>query len=72
MTSITISQTRNSRIANLAKTVVDTLKTWRENYRSRRLLAMIDSRDLGDAGISTGQVNYELRKPFWKAPGHLR
>ena len=72
MTSTTISKPKQSRIATLARSVMQTLKTWRENHRSRRLLSMIDSRDLGEVGISTGQVDYELRKPFWKAPGHLR
>lgn len=72
MTSITISQSRQSWIAMMTKTILTTLKTWQENIRMRRELALIDPRDLGDVGISTGLVDYELRKPFWKSPGHLR
>lgn len=42
------------------------LKRWRLNARTRRQLALLDRRLLADAGISPGEREAELAKPFWQ------
>jgi uncharacterized protein YjiS (DUF1127 family) len=43
-----------------------TLHLWARNIRSRRQLARLDARLLGDAGISESERLAELDKPFWR------
>ena len=38
---------------------------WQQNIRTRRQLALLDPRLLGDAGIDLAAREEELRKPFW-------
>jgi uncharacterized protein YjiS (DUF1127 family) len=45
----------------------DTFHLWRERYRSRRELAQLTERDLRDFGVSSTEVAFELKKPFWRA-----
>jgi len=42
------------------------LATWRQHVAQRRALARISDRDLGDLGLSPGQAEWEIAKPFWK------
>ena len=67
MTSITIAQPRESRIAILAAFLMDSLRTWQQNALARRQLAGISARDLRDAGFNVNQVNFELAQPFWRS-----
>ena len=39
------------------------------NHRTRRQLAMLDSRLLADIGISEAERQAVLAKPFWKTQG---
>lgn len=39
---------------------------WQQNIRTRRQLARLDSRLLGDAGIDLAAREEELRNPFWR------
>lgn len=39
---------------------------WQQNIRTRRQLAQLDPRLLGDAGIDLAAREEELRKPFWR------
>ncbi|PAV47010.1 hypothetical protein CK486_15730 [Pseudomonas sp. HAR-UPW-AIA-41] len=39
---------------------------WQQNIRTRRQLAQLDLRLLGDAGIDLAAREEELRKPFWR------
>lgn len=43
------------------------LATWRERHNSRTELALWDDRDLHDAGVTSYDLQMELRKPFWRA-----
>jgi uncharacterized protein YjiS (DUF1127 family) len=45
----------------------ETLRTWRQRYRSRRELASWSERELHDIGISWSDIAYETEKPFWRA-----
>ena len=66
MATITISGSNQNRFANLGKSILQTLAVWRKNRRARRQLALISPRDLRDACLSIGVVDYELRQPAWK------
>ena len=41
-------------------------KTWQRRTRERNELARVTSRDLADIGMTSGQANFEMNKPFWK------
>jgi uncharacterized protein YjiS (DUF1127 family) len=42
------------------------LQTWRQRLRERQQLAEMDDRSLRDIGLTRYDVEYELRKPFWR------
>ncbi|MBX9756687.1 MAG: DUF1127 domain-containing protein [Pseudomonadaceae bacterium] len=42
------------------------LQTWRQNSRTRRQLAQLDTRQLADTGITQAERGSELDKPFWR------
>jgi uncharacterized protein YjiS (DUF1127 family) len=42
------------------------LQTWRQRSRARRQLAAMCDRSLRDIGLSRYDVEFELRKPFWR------
>ncbi|AYC31001.1 DUF1127 domain-containing protein [Pseudomonas cavernae] len=43
-----------------------TLALWAQRARTRRQLAMLDEHQLADVGISHGERQAELDKPFWR------
>jgi uncharacterized protein YjiS (DUF1127 family) len=43
------------------------LREWRRRARSRREIAMLDDFDLRDLALSASQMQFEARKPFWRA-----
>ena len=43
------------------------LREWRQRARSRRQIAMLDDRTIGDLGVSRSQMKFEAQKPFWRA-----
>ncbi len=45
----------------------NTVGEWIERSRSRRVLASLDDRLLGDLGLSRTQADTEARRPFWRA-----
>jgi uncharacterized protein YjiS (DUF1127 family) len=46
--------------------IVAVLRAWHQRASSRRLLAAMGARELGDIGISPGIARHEAAKPFWK------
>lgn len=46
--------------------LVETLLTWRERARSRRILAGLDDHTLRDVGLDRSAVSSEIDKPFWR------
>ncbi len=46
--------------------MVGTFKEWRDRQHQRRELAEMSDRDLQDAGLSRGELEFELDKPFWR------
>lgn len=52
-------------LAILAR-LIDLVQEWRERYRQRRHLASLDHHMLRDIGLSSADVEQEIRKPFWR------
>ncbi|MBB2496665.1 DUF1127 domain-containing protein [Aquipseudomonas ullengensis] len=46
--------------------VIASLLLWNQRARTRRQLAQLDDRQLGDIGISTAERMEEVSKPFWR------
>jgi len=42
------------------------LATWRRRANERRELANLDARSIRDLGLSSGQIQFEASKPFWR------
>lgn len=47
--------------------LVDRLLDWQDRERQRRHLSSLDDHILADVGLSHGDVEEEIRKPFWRA-----
>lgn len=43
-----------------------TLREWRRRARDRAELAALDGRMLADIGLSRGDAEFLINKPFWK------
>ncbi|MBK8441644.1 MAG: DUF1127 domain-containing protein [Rhodobacter sp.] len=43
-----------------------TLARWDDRRRTRQALSRLDARLLGDIGLTTGTVDGESLKPFWR------
>jgi uncharacterized protein YjiS (DUF1127 family) len=39
---------------------------WRRRAHDRNELARLDSRSIRDLGLSPGDVQFEINKPFWR------
>ncbi len=46
--------------------LVETVLTWRERARGRRVLAGLDDHTLRDVGLDRAAVSGEIDKPFWR------
>ena len=44
----------------------DQVALWQERRRQRTALMKLDGRLLQDIGLSLADVEYEIRKPFWR------
>ncbi len=42
------------------------LGTWRQRAADRRQLCDLDDHMLRDVGLSRGEVEFEISKPFWR------
>ena len=47
--------------------VVDLFATWRQRAVDRRQLQELDEQLLQDIGLSRGDVEIEISKPFWRS-----
>ena len=48
-------------------TLQDALSTWRERRRNRQALSGLNDHLLRDIGLSHGDREREVNKPFWRA-----
>ena len=55
-----IARTAAARIAAMSQ-------LWRKRRRDRCELAALDDRALRDIGLTRGDVEFEINKPFWRA-----
>lgn len=46
--------------------IVATICSWQSRDEERQNLATLDDRLLSDIGLTRGQVQAEVRKPFWR------
>ena len=52
---------------NLLSRTIETLLTWLERARGRRILAEMNESMRRDIGVDRARVDEEARKPFWRA-----
>ena len=52
-------------ILAMAKTVMEAVRNWHHNYRSRRELAMYPHHERNDLNFAA-EVDAEIAKPFWR------
>jgi uncharacterized protein YjiS (DUF1127 family) len=64
--SVHIESATLTAIVTVAKTAIEVVRRWRQNYRSRRELAMYSHHERSDLNFAC-DVDAELAKPFWKA-----
>lgn len=61
-----VARSGNTIAASLATRLVDRLLDWMDRARARHSLAALTENELKDIGLSRGDVEYEIRKPFWR------
>lgn len=67
-TGIPLTASRRSLASQgLVTRLVDRLLDWQDRERQRRHLASLDDHVLADVGLTHGDVEQEIRKPFWRA-----
>lgn len=67
-TRIPLTTTRDATAARgVVLRLVDRLLDWQDRERQRRHLSSLDDHILADVGLSHGDVDEEVRKPFWRA-----
>jgi uncharacterized protein YjiS (DUF1127 family) len=59
-------QTAVDLLDEAARRVVYTLRQWRERIRGRNDLAQLDERALADIGLTPGDRDFLVNKPFWR------
>jgi uncharacterized protein YjiS (DUF1127 family) len=55
-----------SRLADVVERAGALLSTWRQRAADRRQLRGLDEHMLHDIGLSHGDVEFEINKPFWR------
>ena len=55
------------RLADVVERAGSLLSTWRQRAADRQHLCGLDSHMLRDVGLSRGDVDVEISKPFWRA-----
>jgi len=48
------------------RTVAALFRLWRRRRRTRRELATLDDRTLHDIGLTRGDAEFLINKPFWR------
>ncbi len=66
MANISLHYSSNAPLAGTFGTLNRIFSTWRRRARERHELAQLDHRTLRDLGLSSGQIQFEANKPFWR------
>jgi uncharacterized protein YjiS (DUF1127 family) len=53
-------------LGEAARRILYTLSVWRERIRGRNDLARLDARALADIGLTPGDRDFLVNKPFWR------
>jgi uncharacterized protein YjiS (DUF1127 family) len=53
-------------LGEASRRVLFTLRQWRERIRGRNDLARLDERSLADIGLTPGDRDFLVNKPFWR------
>ena len=53
-------------LADATDRVVANVRAWRRRMRERHELAGLDDRMLQDIGLSRGEAEFLINKPFWR------
>jgi uncharacterized protein YjiS (DUF1127 family) len=53
-------------LGDAAHWVMATLREWRRRISEREQLAMLDDRMLRDIGLTRGDAEFLINKPFWR------
>jgi len=67
MADITLHYSSKAPLAGTFTALNQIFASWRQRTRSRKELAKLDARSLRDLGISPGEANFEINKPFWRS-----
>ena len=57
----------NFGLRDAARQLAATIAEWQERTVMREHLASLDDRILADIGLTRIEVDFETRKPFWRA-----
>jgi len=66
MADISLHFSSNAPLAGTFTALGQIFHAWRQRARERDELARLDERTLRDLGLSTGAVEFEINKPFWR------
>ncbi len=53
-------------LSDATEWVLATVRLWRQRVRERDQLARLDERMLADIGLTRGQAEFLINKPFWR------
>ncbi len=67
MADISLHYRAETPLAATVTAVGELIALWRRRSRDRHDLARLDERAARDLGLSVGDVQFELSKPFWRA-----
>lgn len=66
MADVSLHYRTQAPLAGTFEVLGQILATWRRRASERRELASLDARAIRDLGLSSGQIQFEASKPFWR------
>ncbi len=67
MADISLHYSSNAPLAGTYTALGQIFATWRRRAHDRQELAQLDRRSIRDLGLSPGEVQFEVNKPFWRS-----
>ncbi len=66
MADLSLHYTSKAPLAGTFTAFNQILNTWRRRSRERSELSRLDQRTIRDLGLSSGDIQFEASKPFWR------
>lgn len=66
MADVSLHYRSQAPLAGTFEVLGQILATWRRRATERRELSSLDARTIRDLGLSTGEIQFEASKPFWR------